>query len=96
MTQESIAQGSSSLDIQLEGRSVLPCANEDLFLEGQDTHVSAQNDFPEGGRQAWLVVFGSFCCIVSTWGLLNSIGVFQAYVSFSKRAFPDLVLLVIS
>lgn len=35
--------------------------------------------FPEGGLQAWLVVAGSFCIIWGTFGLVSSVGLFQAY-----------------
>jgi len=28
--------------------------------------------YPEGGPQAWQVVFGSFLAMFSTWGIINS------------------------
>lgn len=34
---------------------------------------------PDGGREAWLVVFGAMVSMVHTWGLVNSFGVFQTY-----------------
>ncbi|KAK5109392.1 hypothetical protein LTR62_007058 [Meristemomyces frigidus] len=37
--------------------------------------------YPEGGLQAWLVVFGSFSGMVAGFGLMNTIGVYQAYVA---------------
>ncbi|KAH6679867.1 riboflavin transporter MCH5 [Plectosphaerella plurivora] len=37
------------------------------------------DDFPEGGRQAWTVLFGTWCVLFCTYGLGNSIGVFQTY-----------------
>ena len=37
--------------------------------------------YPEGGLEAWLVVFGAFMGTLACFGLLNSMGVFQAYVS---------------
>jgi len=37
--------------------------------------------YPEGGLRAWLVVFGSFCGMMAAFGMMNSIGVFQAYLS---------------
>ncbi|KAI9708354.1 MAG: hypothetical protein M1820_004058 [Bogoriella megaspora] len=37
--------------------------------------------YPEGGLQAWLVVFGSFMGTIACFGMMNSIGTFQAYVS---------------
>jgi hypothetical protein len=36
-------------------------------------------DFPDGGLTAWLVVFGGFCALFVTFGLVNVIGVFQQY-----------------
>jgi MFS family permease len=39
------------------------------------------NTYPEGGRQAWLVVFGSFSGLFGAMGLLNTIGTFQTYIS---------------
>ncbi|KAF7548755.1 hypothetical protein G7Z17_g6859 [Cylindrodendrum hubeiense] len=36
-------------------------------------------DFPDGGIEAWLVVFGGFCALFCTFGLINCIGVFQEY-----------------
>ncbi|KAH7145433.1 riboflavin transporter MCH5 [Dactylonectria estremocensis] len=36
-------------------------------------------DFPDGGFEAWLVVFGGFCALFCTFGLINCIGVFQEY-----------------
>lgn len=38
------------------------------------------NTYPEGGTQAWLVVFGSFLGLFGALGLVNSIGTLQAYV----------------
>lgn len=34
---------------------------------------------PDGGVRAWLVVFGGWCCYLSSYGWLSSIGVFQTY-----------------
>lgn len=34
---------------------------------------------PDGGTEAWLVVFGGWCCYLSSYGWLSSIGVFQTY-----------------
>lgn len=36
-------------------------------------------DFPDGGLQAWLVVFGGWCGLFCTFGFVNCIGVFEAY-----------------
>ncbi|KAG5914257.1 hypothetical protein E4U42_000580 [Claviceps africana] len=42
---------------------------------------SPQETYTEGGLRAWLVVLGSWFALMSAMGLMNSIGVFQAYMS---------------
>jgi hypothetical protein len=37
--------------------------------------------YPEGGIAAWTVVFGSWCSMTAGLGIVNSTGVFQAYIS---------------
>ena len=41
-------------------------------------------DFPEGGLQAWLGVFGSFCAMFMVFGIVNSTGAFQDYFSSNQ------------
>jgi MFS family permease len=36
-------------------------------------------DFPDGGLEACLVVFGGWCCLFVSFGWINCIGVFQEY-----------------
>ncbi|KAJ7589158.1 major facilitator superfamily domain-containing protein [Mycena floridula] len=36
-------------------------------------------EFPDGGFRAWLVVFGAMCVTFTTFGFVNSWGVFQSY-----------------
>ncbi|RDW75829.1 MFS monocarboxylate transporter-1 [Coleophoma crateriformis] len=48
-------------------------------LEPSTTIASRIHTFPEGGLRAWVVVFGSFCVIASTYGLISSAGLFQSY-----------------
>lgn len=40
--------------------------------------------YPEGGLRAYLVVFGSFCAMTAGFGLMNAVGVFQAYLSTNQ------------
>ena len=42
--------------------------------------------YPEGGRRAYSVVFGSFCGMLAGFGLLNTVGTYQAYVSTHQLA----------
>ncbi|PON22006.1 hypothetical protein TGAM01_v209076 [Trichoderma gamsii] len=39
----------------------------------------ALDSYPEGGLEAWLVVLGGWCALVCTFGLINSVGVFEQY-----------------
>ena len=38
-------------------------------------------DYPEKGLQAWLVVLGSWCAMIPAMGLLNSLGILHAWTS---------------
>ncbi|KAF3038993.1 hypothetical protein E8E12_004562 [Didymella heteroderae] len=40
-----------------------------------------ESDYPEGGATAWLVVLGAWCAMIPSMGLLNTVGVLQAWVS---------------
>lgn len=56
--------------------------NLTLFHDVEPTTTSRSRldyTFPEGGTKAWLVVSGSFCIIWGTFGLVSSVGLFQAY-----------------
>ena len=37
--------------------------------------------YPEGGGKAWSVVLGSFCGMAASFGIMNTIGTFQAYLA---------------
>ncbi|KAJ6443794.1 monocarboxylate permease-like protein [Purpureocillium lavendulum] len=43
------------------------------------TLAESHTTFPEGGGEAWLVVFGSFCAMGAIFGLINSSAVFESY-----------------
>ncbi|KAE8149815.1 monocarboxylate transporter [Aspergillus avenaceus] len=38
------------------------------------------DSFPDGGYRSWLVVLGSFLLLMSSYGLMNSVGVLQSYL----------------
>ncbi|KIM86443.1 hypothetical protein PILCRDRAFT_816404 [Piloderma croceum F 1598] len=44
----------------------------------QQTEVP-EDEYPDGGLRAWVVVFGTVCTMFSTFGYVNAWGVFQAY-----------------
>ena len=43
-----------------------------------------EDDFPEGGLQAWLVVFGAFSAQFMIFGIINSTGALQDYLSSNQ------------
>jgi hypothetical protein len=52
--------------------------------------VGDETPYPEGGLRAWLVVFGSFCGMTASFGFMNTIGVFQTYLSNNQlKEFND-------
>ncbi|KAF2476190.1 MFS general substrate transporter [Lindgomyces ingoldianus] len=75
--------------------SVLQCKEkEDLeqqVEEEQDVQTKETNatdetlnpwhpsQFPDGGKDAWLCLLGTFCCLFCSFGWINCIGVFQNY-----------------
>jgi hypothetical protein len=42
--------------------------------------IDDSEDCPDGGREAWTVVFGAWCAMIPSMGLLNTVGVLQAWV----------------
>jgi len=42
--------------------------------------IEEEDWYPDGGRDAWLVVVGAWCAMIPSMGLLNTIGVLQAWV----------------
>ena len=42
--------------------------------------------YPEGGLRAWLVVLGSFSGMTASFGLMNTVGTFQVYLSTHQLA----------
>ncbi len=66
-----------------------PTALSDIQeYQGSDGPESLQHDnndddseYPEGGTAAWSVVLGAWCALIPSMGLLNTVGVLQAWVS---------------
>ncbi|KAL8816534.1 MAG: hypothetical protein Q9223_004469 [Gallowayella weberi] len=50
------------------------------------SEIQPEVTYPEGGLRAWLVVFGSFCGMLASFGLMNIVGTFQAYLSTHQLA----------
>ncbi|CCH44078.1 Monocarboxylate transporter [Wickerhamomyces ciferrii] len=62
--------------------SIRELTNEDETISLIDEDL----DFPEGGLKANLVVFGSFMGLIPVFGLINSPGAIEAYVSSHQLA----------
>ncbi|OLN89249.1 Riboflavin transporter MCH5-like protein 20 [Colletotrichum chlorophyti] len=65
-----------------------PSINENSYasqeaqpVEGTEFIEVADDGYPEGGRDAWLVVFGAWCAMIPSMGLLNTMAVLQAWVA---------------
>jgi hypothetical protein len=58
----------------------------DKSADGEGIH------FLEGGRRAWLVAFGSWCGLVSSLGLMNTMGAFQEYISTHQLKDADVAI----
>lgn len=49
-------------------------------VENPETAVRLNDDFPEGGLQAWLVLIGAFLALFASFGFMVSIGTVQEYL----------------
>ncbi|KAH8895878.1 riboflavin transporter MCH5 [Thozetella sp. PMI_491] len=64
--------GPSGADVEKLGSEAAPPA-------GPPPGAFNPADIPDGGFEAWLVVFGTCCGLFCTFGLVNCIGVFEDY-----------------
>lgn len=77
----SIKEGQDSCSLHEVLPSPPPEPLDDEESSGFARSPDEDLEFPEGGAEAYLVVFGSFSALTVTFGLMNTIGVIQAYVS---------------
>lgn len=47
---------------------------------------NVDDDFPEGGWRAWSVVLGAWCAMIPSMGMLNTIGVLEAWIGENQLA----------
>ncbi|EED13426.1 monocarboxylate permease, putative [Talaromyces stipitatus ATCC 10500] len=63
-------------------------AHGDAFPPSDHPPVSPEtvvvDSFPDGGTRSWLVVLGSFFLLMASYGMLNSVGVFQSYLEANQ------------
>ena len=83
--QSNTEHDSSALNIP--DRSLPNPTREPISIEKNESPDQAEvHDFPEGGLRAWLVVLGSFSGMTASFGILNSAGTFQLYLSMHQLA----------
>lgn len=76
---ESGPENSPHFDAALpEEQSSSPVPQKIPFKEQPDSDDPFT--YPEGGLRAWLVAFGAFCAMFAGFGILNTIGIFDAYL----------------
>ncbi|KAL0264519.1 hypothetical protein SLS55_000469 [Diplodia seriata] len=74
-----------------DGEAERATASPRSSSDGSST-VSRPSDevvYPEGGTEAWLVVLGSFSGMVASFGMMNSVGIFQAYLATHQLSHYD-------
>ncbi|KAJ2893601.1 Aspyridones efflux protein apdF [Zalerion maritima] len=58
--------------------------------DGDSDNNDGTPTYPEGGLEGWAVVFGAWCGLIASFGIMNSIGAFQDYISFGPlRDYSD-------
>lgn len=73
--------------VQRASPSSAQVADENTPNERSDT--DDPSTYPEGGLRAWLVAFGAFCGMFAGFGVLNSIGIFNAYLQNNQLRGED-------
>ncbi|KAI7970243.1 hypothetical protein EIK77_000245 [Talaromyces pinophilus] len=48
------------------------------------SETAVVDSFPDGGARSWLVVMGSFFLLMASYGMMNSVGVFQSYLETNQ------------
>ncbi|CAI7660699.1 unnamed protein product [Penicillium glandicola] len=70
-------------------RSAFSIIEQPAELSTLTTHLtghSTEDTFPDGGVEAWCVVMGSFCLLMSTFGVMNTTGILQSYFASHQLA----------
>lgn len=63
--------------------------DEASYSDSEPTTLLGDETYPEGGLQAWLVVFGSWCALLASLGIMNSLATFQTYIGTHQLADYD-------
>ncbi|KAF8177232.1 MFS general substrate transporter [Pholiota molesta] len=82
------SQHSDSQNATVDSETRISHTNESIMNEKEKYTVTevkvveqaaGDDDFPDGGLRAWLIVCGAMCNTFSTFGYVNSWGIFQNY-----------------
>lgn len=77
-----LTTGSSNYDEKpLSNKQSSAFTTEPEEEEQDDEFAEDASDFPDGGWRAWVVVFGAWCAMMSTFGIVNSAGFLQAWLT---------------
>ncbi|RFU80785.1 hypothetical protein TARUN_1442 [Trichoderma arundinaceum] len=71
------SQRQSEIQVSEDADQISPTKSD--LEAGSKAPPPPQGDFPDGGLEAWLVVFGGWCALFCTFGLVNCVGVFEQY-----------------
>ncbi|KAL3231657.1 hypothetical protein RNJ44_00192 [Nakaseomyces bracarensis] len=80
----SVANTGFELDEHSQAKNSLTRERTVAIEEDQDEELyGLDNDkeFPDGGLRAWSVVFGSFMGLIPVFGVINSLGAIESYIS---------------
>lgn len=61
-----------------EGTHILPDSEDSA---DEEWVMEINHDIPDGGKDAWLVVFGSFIGLIPVYGMFNSLGALESYIN---------------
>jgi len=76
---------SSTNSEALTAEHVIKSGQIEVTVHAHDNEQNEDDDdFPEGGLRAWLVVAGAFLSLIPAFGFMTSIGTFQAYWSLHQ------------
>lgn len=55
--------------------------NEANGSPDHDTSAEDEDEYPDGGWRAWSVVLGAWCALIPTFGIANTVGVFEEWLA---------------
>ncbi|OUM55462.1 hypothetical protein BVG19_g5003 [[Candida] boidinii] len=66
--------------------NIVDTVEDTVSLSSEITDYDEGIEYPDGGTRAWVVLFGAFLGFIADFGLINSIGAIQAYISVHQLA----------